>query len=601
MHKLSFAVGLWLAMSAVVVAQQEIHRAAQRGDLTRVKQLLDRNPQLLEATDRRGQTPLFYAVSAVPVRNPIQRLFQGESPQMLVLRELLRRKANANHRDRFGRTPLWLAIQRRNLPAMQALVQAGASLNNLDRSGNNALMVALMFGNEPAALYFLKRVDPNARNASGQTALHLAASRGMVSAVRALIQAGAKVNLPDRNGSYPVHFAVHHPEVLKVLLEAGADPNVSRNGWTPLVSACQSLNAESVKLLLEAGAKAEWPVQNRTPLSWALQSISPWSTSRKPEKVVALLLEAGADPNRKGPDGKTPLELALQTGYAPVIDLIAGKVGRLPERSPEGEPILFWAAREGMTNVAQLALKQGIAADQTDDQGRTPLYLAIQHGHLDVARVLLQAGADVNRRFEGGVTLLHLAAAARKPSNGSGSSFPGRPIGILPRRRPVPGGPAPSPSRTPGPATPEDDALSAQLVQLLVKRGADPSVADQSGSTPLHVAAWEGKPRTARALLEAGATVNFPAGQSSPLHKAAWVGHAETVELLLKAGAEPNARDADGQTPLHKAAFRGHAEVVKALLRANADPTQKDSAGMTPRDLAQDRKHEAVVRLLAGT
>ncbi len=595
--------GVWLLVASVAWAQQEIHRAVQQGDLARVRKLLDQNPQLLEATDRNGRTPLFYAVMYRDQRNPLQRVFTRDRHQE-VLKELLRRKANVNHRDRYGQVALGLAIQNDNLSAVQLLIQAGASTQRLDRQGNNALLYALLYRpREPLVIYLLKHSDHRAANRFGQTPLHMAVSRGMVKVVQAMLEAGADPQARDRHGNQPIHFATSHPQVLALLLKAGADPNAKpqRGGFPPLFLACQNLQAESVKLLLKAGADPNLLFQRRTPLHLVLQSISSWNPRRlQPEKIVALLLEAGADPRVKDPQGKNALELALQTGNPAVIDLLVKHVGKLPPRSPEGEPILLWAAARGMSSVVKLALKRGSPVNQTDPQGHTALYRAIQGGHLEVVKLLLGAGADVHRQYEGGMTLLHLAAAARRSSSGGiapGPDFAG-PIRRLPIGPGISGPPLPNRPRTPAAATPEDDKLAAQLVQLLLEAGAKPNAVDRSGSTPLHVAAWEGKPRTVQVLLQAGARPQAAAGRSTPLHKAAWSGNAEVVKLLIQAGADPNARDADGQTPLHKAAFRGHAQVVEALLGAKADPTLKDATGMTPRDLALDQKHEKIARLL---
>ncbi len=537
MSRTLLVTGAWLLVASVAWAQQEIHRAAQRGDLARVRKLLDQNPQLLEATDRNGRTPLFYAVMFREQGNPFQRIFV-RNRRLEVVKELLRRKANVNHRDRHGQTPLVVAVQWENTPA-----------------------------------------------------------------VRALLRAGAKVNVVDRWGDSPVFRAVRRPEILRLLLEAGGDPNVTnRGGWTPLAAACQSLQPKSVELLLKAGAKANQRVQSFSLLHWTLRSTHFGAPKENLKRVVALLLKAGVDPLAEDSRGKTALDLALAQGDPGVIDVLVEHVGKLPEKSPEGEPILLWAAGRGMVSAVKLALKQGSQVNQADQRGHTALYRAIQGGYPQVVKLLLEAGADIHRQYEGGMTLLHLAAATRRSATDSAAPRPGFPGPI--RRLPIgPGGPrrpAPGGSRTPGTASPEEDKLAAQLVQLLLEAGAEPNAVDQSGSTPLHVAAWEGKSRTVQALLKAGAKPDATAGRSTPLHKAAWIGSVPVVQALLQAGADPNARDADGQTPLHKAAFRGHVAVVQALLEAKADPAAKDSAGMTPRHLALDQGHEKVARLFQG-
>ena len=92
---------------------------------------------------------------------------------------------------------------------------------------------------------------------------------------------------------------------------------------------------------------------------------------------------------------------------------------------------------------------------------------------------------------------------------------------------------------------------------------------DKEGGTPLHVAAFQGHADVARALLEAGASMDAVDKQGrTPLHWAAVRGHAVVARALLEAGASVDAVDKEGDTPLHLAADLGHAEVSTALLNA---------------------------------
>ena len=98
-----------------------------------------------------------------------------------------------------------------------------------------------------------------APSGDGFTALHFAAFFGRAEAARLLVVHGADV---DARGTgwmtgTPLHSAASgkHTEVVGVLLEAGADPDVRQSGgWTPLHSAAHNGDAASVRLLLDAGA-----------------------------------------------------------------------------------------------------------------------------------------------------------------------------------------------------------------------------------------------------------------------------------------------------------------------------------------------------------
>ena len=92
--------------------------------------------------------------------------------------------------------------------------------------------------------------------------------------------------------------------------------------------------------------------------------------------------------------------------------------------------------------------------------------------------------------------------------------------------------------------------------------------------TPLHEASDNGHSDTVKMLLDAGADLSLTEeyGQT-PLHLAAMNGHArgrvEVAKILTEAGADPNMRDTDpcrGETPLHWASYRGVNDMVKIFL-----------------------------------
>ena len=82
-----------------------------------------------------------------------------------------------------------------------------------------------------------KGTDPNIRDRSGNTPLHIAASRGCVEVARLLLEHGADPNAQDKSGKTPLHDAASkgHVDVVKLLLVHGADPTVKdKDGKTPL-------------------------------------------------------------------------------------------------------------------------------------------------------------------------------------------------------------------------------------------------------------------------------------------------------------------------------------------------------------------------------
>jgi|SRR3990167_1207819 len=114
----------------------------------------------------------------------------------------------------------------------------------------------------------------------------------------------AELDTVDHYGNTPLYWASSngHLEVVKYLLRAGADPNITNNtGRTPLSWASYQGYLKIVKELLHAGADPDIARANGgTPLWWA--------SYHGRLEVVKVLLRAGADPNIANRGGRTPLQ-----------------------------------------------------------------------------------------------------------------------------------------------------------------------------------------------------------------------------------------------------------------------------------------------------
>jgi ankyrin repeat protein len=176
---------------------------------------------------------------------------------------------------------------------------------------------------------------------------------------------------------------------------------------------------------------------------------------------------------------------------------------------------------------------------------------------------------------------------------------------------------------------------NAEVLRLLLQRGAPVDEADAEGFTLLHEASRKGNAAAATALLEAGAAVNGRSkdgttplllaatlgradvvrallerhadvalvgsdGAMTALHLAASFGHADVARALLLAGASLKAATRDGHTPLHLAAWGAHAECVRLLLAAGADVAAVTHAGYTPLHEAARKGHAECARALLG-
>lgn len=153
----------------------------------------------------------------------------------------------------------FVAILRDDGNAITALLRRGFDPNTRDSKGQAGLMIALQNGSLKAfsALLAARNVNVEARNAQDESPLMMAAIKGQVDAVKALIARDADVN---KTGWAPLHYAAsagtpQHTQIIALLLENNAYIDAaSPNGTTPLMMAAHYGSLESVQLLLDEGA-----------------------------------------------------------------------------------------------------------------------------------------------------------------------------------------------------------------------------------------------------------------------------------------------------------------------------------------------------------
>jgi ankyrin repeat protein len=261
------------------------------------------------------------------------------------------------------------------------------------------------------------------------------------------------------------------------------------------------------------------------------------------ERLVRVLLDAGADPARGNAHGWTPLH---QAGYSNL-------------------PLL-----------ARMLLDEGAAVDvSARGDGGTPLIVALFWGHREVTEVLAERGVHPgNLRAAAGLGRLDLVEELVAPDGRLAPAASAHRVYY----RPHSGFPDWRASDDPQEVLDEALAWAARsdrvaVLEPLVARGARPEADVYRGSALMWAAAC-GRTAAVRRLLELGAD---PSGRSTfggpthgegvtPLHLAAQDGHLDTVRALLDAGADPRARDANfDATPDGWAEYGGHPEVAAAI------------------------------------
>lgn len=192
-------------------------------------------------------------------------------------------------------------------------------------------------------------------------------------ATRILQQHPEQAMASFRTGNHPLNWAVKlaSPEMVTLLLKAGADPNITKEtGSTPLLDAIDLHNLPMAALLLENHADPNIGILTSRPLVQAVHA--------KNTALVELLLDHGANVNYT--DAITP-------------------------------PALFIACSDmGNLQIIELLLNKGADPNLVHKiSGYTPILSAVADKNLAVAEYLLAHGADPNIKSARGRTALAIA------------------------------------------------------------------------------------------------------------------------------------------------------------------------------------------------
>jgi ankyrin repeat protein len=437
-----------------------------------------------------------------------------------------------------------------------------------------------------------KKVDINAAQPDGTTALQWAAHWNDLDAVKSLLSSGANPKLANRYGVTPLSeaAAVGNPAMIEALLAAGADANTltTADGETVLMTASRSGSLDAVKILLTHGAQVNAKENYRS------QTALMWAAAEHHADIVKVLLEHGADWKVQS--------LARETGMPKL-----SAASSITPMARGGLLAFHFAAREGDIETGRVMLDAGVDINQVDADNTSGLVVAILNKQYSYAKFLLDRGADPNIADARGRAALYATIDERNED-----------YSAMPNRK-------------------ETDLMpSLDLVQALLDHGANPNatltkpIPGRSGmdagdttlglgSTPFMRAARAGDAPAMRALLAKGADPKLTTKDGSDaLQFAAGVGYRdkntkgtesealEALKLTISIGMDFNRVNNRGETALHGAAGRGADTIVKYLVEQSANLNAKTKQNMTALDYALGKNvvaqlpvpHESTVELI---
>ncbi len=381
-------------------------------------------------------------------------------------------------------------------------------------------------------------------------------------------------------------------EGVEALLEAGAQP-MGTEGSSPLLEAVLARWPDMVRLLLEHGADPNQPFRGDTPFGAAL-----WLGE---DEIAVALLEAGADP-RKVKHGRA-LDQAAMMGMSGTAKRLV-RLGHDPASRDAGRNAIDWAIVGGSVETLRTLLEHDpdyltsqkgvrllhLAAESSpamiqyllgqDVRVGVPILDAVIRGDGDAFEEIVAESPDALTAADAeGWTVLGWAAARgrvallKRALELGVSSIGSRPVSLAVR-----GG-------------------HREVLATLLEAGADPeSPADRP---PLVEAARLGRLEIARDLLERSADPDAVATQTgeTALFLAMMRKDLPMTILLLQHGADPNIPHRDGTLPLSSAIFKEFRAAIPLLVEAGADP-HLGMEGRTALELLEASQDEQMLRAL---
>ena len=372
-----------------------------------------------------------------------------------------------------GESPLVLSVAENWMEFVELFMSFGGDANNVMPSGNTVLVMAMnkTTPKKLAELLLTSGTDANGKNGEGVSPLFTATQAGRTDLMTLLLDHGANPNLPGPKhllwpatyqpkalqlllsrgadfkkapGIMELATSLNNKESVSILLEAGVDPNVRKDGiYTPLCTAIRDNRSDLVALLLANGADpnfkaSEYPAfkcvtHRRTHLLPQLivagadlhtpKGIVETAVGCDNKEALLYLLEHGVNPNDRSPEGHTALTSAIRDARADFVNVllqhganpcirgqdwpISMAVSRpeilakllehvsSPRNLPKG--VMEQAVVANQLESIKLLLQAGVSVEDKTGGVFSPLTTALRERRKDLVKFLLdEAGADAN-------------------------------------------------------------------------------------------------------------------------------------------------------------------------------------------------------------
>jgi ankyrin repeat protein len=526
--KVVMLAGLWvvaLSVSAVSAAD---------ADLRLVQAAADQNREAVRTLLRQKVD-----VNAVRADGATALLWAAHWNDLEMADLLLKAGAKVNQGDDYGVTPLARACENLSDAMIQKLLDAGADPNVVQESGLTPLMIAARTGGVnivKALIAHGANVNATTKHANA-TALMWSLAAGHDGVTRVMVEGGANVRVSTTKGITPLMFAARNGdiEMARLLIAAGADVNeTSSDGTRVLPYALHAGQFAFAKFILEQGADPNGMIGDVRALHVAIGGTGPWladwnrrhgsgsayggggnyamaaGPGSQRLELVKLLIARGADPNARID------KMALHTGYIGyptkgAFEPFTNGTGDLRGATPIWLAAAAAGSRNGRANEGAAAVPNSAATETAEPS---------DFAYVQMIEALLAAGANPNLTTADGTTPLMVAAGLGRIGGGAG--------GIIKAGR--------------GNRSREAE----QAVRVLLKTGVDVNATNEADFSAIHGAAFLGANEMLELLVKEGADINardfrgrtpyrIAEGAKQSFH---FVAFGETAAFLKSLGAD---------------------------------------------------------------
>ena len=355
------------------------HAALMRGDIKIVKLFLAHGADV-NITDSKGRNSLFFN----GLRNTE------------IMNMLLEKGADIKCVDKDGWNLALHAAAKHDMALLKKAIEKGVDPKSVTKEGRTLLHLASYDREILVYLVEKLKLDVNARDNGGATPVCQIkySDPAAFESMKYLVKHGAFLRDPEKRMN-PLNSAATHatPEILKYMLEKGADPNLPENesAQTPLSLAICAGKIQNAKILIAAGADTEKAKEKIKPYI-ELLTVFRIKTAEEFNFYISIL---GKD-LLKTEYGTTWLMNAIEQQNTEIVKCLI-QSGCDVNANKSGTPPLIKAVSYGKTEIVKMLIDAKADVNISLNMYETPLINAARSGKIEIVKMLLDAKADVNR------------------------------------------------------------------------------------------------------------------------------------------------------------------------------------------------------------